>query len=146
MFEKINADMVTAMKSQDKFTLSVLRMLKSALQLEKINKKEELTDEDVLLVIKKQVKMRTDSITEFEKYNRTEEIKNLNKELEILKSYLPAELSEEEILAKIDEAFTKVNPTSMKDMGSIMRELQAISTHADMSKVSGLVKEKLLHL
>lgn len=146
MFEKINADMVTAMKSQDKFTLSVLRMLKSALQLEKINKKEELTDEDVLLVIKKQVKMRTDSITEFKKYNRTEEIENLNKELEILKSYLPAELSEEEILAKIEEAFAKVNPTSMKDMGSIMRELQAISTQADMSKVSGLVKEKLLHL
>ena len=146
MFEKINDDMKQAMKEQNKFNLSVLRMLKSALQLEKINKKEELSDNDCIAVIKKQVKMRKDSIQEFTKFNRMEEIENLEKEIEVLKVYLPEELSEEEVDKKIDEIFNKLNPTSMKDMGLIMKELQEIASHADMSIVSKKVKEKIMNL
>lgn len=146
MFEKINADMVQAMKDKNKFNLSVLRMLKSALQLEKINKKDDLSDDDVIAVIKKQVKMRNDSITEFKKFDRTEEIENLEQEVAVLKAYLPEELSEEAIDEKIEEAFQKVNPTSMKDMGLIMKELQTIASQADMSIVSKKVKDKLLGL
>ena len=146
MFNQITTDMTKAMKEQDKFKLSVLRMLKSALQLESINKKSDLTDDDVIQVIKKQVKMRNDSIAEFQKFNRTEEVTNLENEIAILKSYLPAEMSEEEILVKIDEAFSKISPTSMKDMGAIMKELQAISSRADMSLVSKIVKEKLMNI
>lgn len=146
MFDKINSDMVTAMKEQNKFNLSVLRMLKSALQLEKINKKDDLNDDDVIAVIKKQVKMRTDSITEFEKFNRTEEIKNLEAEVAVLKAYLPEEMSEEEVDAKIEEVFSALNPSSMKDMGIIMKELQSIASRADMSAVSAKVKSKLMEL
>lgn len=146
MFAKVNEDLVRAMKEQDKFSLSVLRMLKSALQLEKINKKEDLSDEEVLSVIKKQVKMRTDSIGEFEKFGKTEEIENLKREISLLKTYLPEEMSEEEIFVKIDEVFEKLQPTSMKDMGSVMKELQSISSRCDMSEVSKTVKEKLMHL
>lgn len=146
MFEQINNDMKQAMKEQDKFGLSVLRMLKSALQLEKINKKEDLNDDDCISVIKKQVKMRNDSITEFTKFNRTEEIENLKKEIEVLKKYLPEELSDEEIDKKIEEVFMKLNPTSMKDMGIVMKELQSIAKEADMSKVSQKVKNKLMNL
>lgn len=146
MFDKINADMVTAMKEQNKFNLSVLRMLKSALQLEKINKKGDLTDDDVISVIKKQVKMRTDSITEFQKFNRVEEIKNLEAEIAVLKAYLPEELSESEIDAKIDEVFSRIQPTSMKDMGAVMKELQEIASRADMSVVSKKVKDKIMGL
>lgn len=146
MFERINVDMVQAMKEKNKFNLSVLRMLKSALQLEKINKKDDLSDDDVIAVIKKQVKMRNDSITEFKKFDRTEEIKNLEKEVAVLKAYLPEELSEEAIDEKIEEVFQKVNPTSMKDMGLIMKELQTIASQADMSIVSKKVKDKLLGL
>lgn len=146
MFDKVNADMVQAMKTQNKFELSVLRMLKSALQLEKINKKSDLEDNDVIAVIKKQVKMRMDSITEFQKFNRQEEIQNLENEIAILKRYLPEELSEEEIDLKIEEAFQKVNPSSMKDMGAIMKELQSIAARADMSMVSKKVKEKIMGL
>ena len=83
MYEKINIDLKEAMKNQDKFTLSVLRMLKSALQLEGISLKRELNDQDVLMVIKKNVKQRKDSISEFEKYNKKEEIENLEKEIQI---------------------------------------------------------------
>ncbi len=147
MLEQINNDFKEAMKSQDKFTLSVLRMLKSALQLEKIALKRELLDQDVLMVIKKNVKQRKDSMAEYEKYGKTEEIENLEKEIQILQKYLPEELSEDQIDAKIIEVFESVNPTSMKDMGPIMKTLtEQIGTVADMSLVSKKVKEKLMNL
>lgn len=139
----INEDLKKAMKNQDKFTLSVLRMLKSALQLEQINKKEELTDSDIIAVLKKQVKLRKDSITEFEKYNKDEEISKLQKEIAIINTYLPAEMSEEEIKKVIDEVFLEVKPMGIKDMGKVMKSLNTKITNADMSLVSSLVKEKL---
>ena len=147
MVEQINKDLKEAMKTQDKFALSVLRMLKSALQLEKISLKRELLDQDVLMVIKKNVKQRKDSIAEYEKYGKTEEMENLEKEIQILQKYLPEELTEEQIDAKILEVFESVNPTSMKDMGPIMKTLtEQIGTVADMSLVSKKVKEKLMNL
>ncbi|MBE6154967.1 MAG: GatB/YqeY domain-containing protein [Firmicutes bacterium] len=143
MNDKIAIELKDAMKSGDKFKLSVLRMLKSAIQLESISKKHDLTDEEVIAVIKKQVKTRKDSITEFEKYNRLDEVEKLQQEIEILNVYLPEEMTEEEITKVIDEVFDIVKPTSMKDMGLIMKELNGKLTNADMSLVSKLVKERL---
>ena len=143
MNEQIANDLKSAMKNGDKFKLSVLRMLKSALQLESINKKHELSDDEVMSVIKKQVKTRKDSVEEFEKYNKTEEVTKLEQEIEILNTYLPAELSEEEIKKVIDEVFSELNPTSMKDMGGVMKKLNEKITNADMSLVSKIVKERL---
>lgn len=140
---KIAEDLKNAMKSGDKFRLSVLRMLKSALQLESISKKHELSDDEVVTVIKKQVKTRKDSIEEFKKYNKTEEVAKLEKEIEILNAYLPEEMTEEEIKKVIDDVFTELKPTSMKEMGMVMKELNIIITNADMSLVSKLVKERL---
>lgn len=143
MNNKLAEDLKVAMKNGDKFKLSVLRMLKSALQLESISKKHDLTDDEVIAVIKKQVKQRKDSITEFEKFNKLEEVNSLKEEIEILNNYLPAEMSEEEIKKVIDEVFEIVKPTSMKDMGMVMKELNTRITNADMSLVSKLVKERL---
>ncbi len=143
MNNKIAEDLKNAMKSTDKFRLSVLRMLKSALQLEAISKKHELSDDEVLSVIKKQVKMRKDSIEEFKKYEKTEEVTKLEQEIVILNEYLPEEMTEEEINKVIDEVFNKLNPTSMKEMGLVMKELNTKITNADMSLVSKLVKERL---
>ena len=143
MNEKIANDLKAAMKSGDKFKLSVLRMLKSALQLESISKKHELSDDEVMSVVKKQVKTRKDSIEEFKKYNKTEEVEKLEQEIEILNAYLPEEMSEEEISKVIDEVFNELNPTSMKEMGMVMKELNAKITNADMSLVSKMVKERL---
>ena len=140
---KIAEDLKNAMKSGDKFRLSVLRMLKSALQLESISKKHELSDDEVVTVIKKQVKTRKDSIEEFKKYNKTEEVAKLEKEIEILNAYLPEEMTEEEIKKVIDDVFTELKPTSMKEMGMVMKELNIKITNADMSLVSKLVKERL---
>ena len=142
--ERIASDLKEAMKSQDKFTLSVLRMLKSALQLEKIQAKKELEDNEVITVIKRNVKQRKDSIEEFKKYNKSDEVKTLEKEIEVLKKYLPEELSEEEINKKIDQAFEEIKPESMKDMGRIMKLLtEQIGNVADMGLVSKKVKERL---
>lgn len=142
--ETIIKDMTTAMKEQDKFNLSVLRMLKSALQMEKINLKHELSDEEAMAVIKRQVKQRKDSISEYEKYNKTEEVDNLKKEIECLSKYLPAEVSEEEINKTLDTIFNELNPTSMKEMGPIMKEATSrLGAGADGSLISKLVRERL---
>lgn len=145
MINKINEDLKNAMKDADKFKLSVLRMLKSALQLEGINKKHDLTDDEILSVIKKQVKQRNDSISEFKKYDKLDKVEDLEKEIAILDEYLPEEISEEEINKILDQAFTSVNPTSMKDMGMVMKEMQKLlnGKNADMSLVSKLIRERL---
>ena len=144
MFENIKKDLVSSMKEQDKFKTSVLRMLKSALQAEEINKKSELTDNEVLNIIKKQVKVRTASLEEYEKYNRMDLANDLAKEIEILKNYLPEELSKDELNKIIEEQFEILKPTSIKDMGKVIKELSSlVGTRADMSEVSKIVKDKL---
>ena len=143
--DKIMADMTAAMKSQDKFTLGVLRMLKSALQMEKINKKSDLTDDEVIGVIKKQIKQRKDSIEEYMKYNKSEEVAKLEDEIKILSSYVPEDLSEEEVDKIIEEVFASESVTSMKDMGRIVAKVKE-NTHgrADMAMVSKKVKERII--
>ena len=133
------------MKNQDIFAVSVLRMLKSALQLESISLKKELSDNEVLTVIKRNVKQRKDSMAEYEKYGKTEEVENLAKEVELLQNYLGEEMSEEAINVVIDEVFESEQPTSMKDMGKIMKILtEKLGPTADMSLVSKLVKDRLM--
>ena len=144
LHDTIIADMTTAMKGQDKFTLSVLRMLKSALQLEKISKQHDLSDEEVIAVIKKQVKMRKDSITEYTNYGKLDEVENLTKEVECLSKYLPEELSSEELNKIIDAVFEELQPSTMKDMGRTVKEIGSRTAgRADMSQVSALVKARL---
>ena len=143
MIEQINNDLKDALKSGDKFRLSVLRMLKSALQLEAIKEKSEATDEIVLNVLKRQVKQRNDSIKEYTDLGKMEVAEDLQKEIDILKEYLPEEASEEDIRKTVDAAFAELNPSSMKDMGRIMKYVSEHLSNADMSKVSALVKEKL---
>lgn len=143
MTEEIINDLKTSMKAQDKFKLSVLRMLKSAIQNEAINQKKELSDEEVLKVIKKQVKIRKDSLEEYKKYGKEDVIEDLKKEIEILNAYLPAEASEEQIISCIEEVFAELNPTSPKEMGLVIKTVGSRIPNADMTLVSKFVKEKL---
>ena len=147
MRERILSDLVSAMKSKDKETLSVLRMVKGAIQLEEINKKQELNDEDVITVLSKQIKTRKESITEFEKAGRTDLVEQTSKEVEILSKYMPEQLSEEELNKIIEEAFVEVNPTAQSDMGKIMKVVTPkVKGKADMGLVSKIIKEKLSSL
>ena len=144
MREKILNDLVAAMKNQDKETLAVLRMVKGAMQLEEINLKHELTDDEVLTVLVKQIKTRKESIIEFEKGNRTDLIEATNKEIEILNKYMPEQLSDDEVMAIIDEAFAEIKPESNKDMGKIMAYVNPkLKGKTDMGKVSQIIKSKL---
>ena len=145
MFEQIKKDLINSMKEQDKFKLSVLRMLKSALTEAEINKKSTLTDDEVLNIIKKQVKVRTASLEEYKKYNRLDLANELEKEIEILKAYLPEELSHEELNKIIDEVFDNLKPASIKDMGKVIKEVSNIvGARADMSEVSKLIRNSLV--
>ena len=144
MREKILADLVAAMKNQDKETLAVLRMVKGAMQLEEINVKHELTDDEVLTVLVKQIKTRKESIVEFEKGNRVDLIEDTNKEIEILNKYMPEQLSDEEVNKIIDEAFEEIKPESNKDMGKIMAYVNPkLKGKTDMGKVSQIIKSRL---
>lgn len=144
MLDKINKDMIDAMKNHEKNKVDVIRMIKGSIQLEEISKKRELTDEDILDIIAKQVKMRKESIEEFKKVGRTDLIAQNESELKILFEYLPAQLSEEELSKIIDDVITKVDAKNIADMGKIMKELiPSIKGKADMNKVNVMIKEKL---
>lgn len=147
MKNRIIEDIKLAMKAQDKDKLNVVRMLKSDVQMAELNKKSELTDDEVISVVSKQIKMRKDSIREFEKGNRTDLIEQANKEIKILEEYLPEQLSEEEIINIVNDVFDKVKPVSVSDMGKIMGALNPlVKGKADMGFVSKIVKEKLSSL
>ncbi len=147
LYDKISKDMIEAMKAKDKETVSTLRLLKSAIDLYLINNKMErhdASDEVVIEVVSKQVKTHKESIEEFKKGNRQDLIDGLNREIELLSKYLPEQLSESEIREEIDKVFDKIKPTSIKDMGLIMKELTPIfKGKADMKFVNTIVKEKL---
>ena len=142
--DRIYQDIVAAMKAKDKDKLSVLRMLKGSLQLENINKGKELTDDVVIDVISREINQRKESIAEFTKGGREDLANETAKEIDILKAYLPEQLSEEEIEKIIDQVFASVAPTSAKDMGKVMKEVTPlVKGKADMSHVSALIKERL---
>ncbi len=142
--ERINDDVKTAMKSQDKEKLNVIRMVKSAIQLAKIEAKHDLSDEEVIDVISKQIKMRKDSIVEFEKASRTDLAEAYKREIDILSEYMPEPLSKEEVEKIIEEVFVKINPTSPKQMGLIMKEVTPlVKGKFDMGEVSKMIREKL---
>ena len=144
MFDKIKSDLLESMKSGDKFKLGVLRMLKSALQMEQISLNHELSDDEVLTVIRRAVKKRNSSITEYEKFNKLDTVEDLKHEVAILEEYLPAMLSNEEIEKIIDETIAEYENPDIKSMGKIIAEVKTKTKgNADMSLVSKLVKERL---
>lgn len=147
MKERLQKDLISAMKEHNKKAVDTIKSVKAMIQMEEISKKKELTDEEILSVIVKQVKMRKDAISDFEKANRDDLIASYNEEIDILNEYLPKPLTIEEVNAIIDEAFKAVNPTSQSDMGKIMKEVSPkLKARADMGEVNKIIKNKLLNL
>ena len=144
MIEKLEKDTIEAMKSQNKDKLTVLRMVKAALKQEHIDHKKEINDDLLIDVVNKQIKMRKDSITEFEKGGRQDLVDKTQQEIDTLMVYLPEQLSKEEVEKIIDEIFAEVQPTGPKDMGKVMGPAQAkLKGKADMKEVSTIIREKL---
>ena len=144
MFERIKNDMIKAMKEKDKFKLSVIRMIKASIDKERIDKKIEITDEVVIDVLAKELKTREESRLEFDKAGRTDLVEDLDKEIEIIKEYLPEPLTDEEIDKIITEAFKETEASSIKDMGKVMKLVKPkVKGRCDMKDVSNKIKEKL---
>ena len=144
MIEKLKQDMIEAMKPKDKDRLTTIRMIKGDLDKEHIDKKCQINDDLLIEVVNRGIKQRKDSISEFEKGGRNDLVEKTQKEIDILQSYLPEQLSLEEISSIIDEAFQKVNPEGARDMGKIMKEVQPkLKGRADMKQVSEIIKSKL---
>ena len=144
MVEQVEKDMIAAMKAGEKEKLTVIRMVKAALKQEQIDHKKEINDELLIDVVNKQIKMRKDSIAEFEKASRTDLVDKTQSEIDLLMKYLPEQLSTEEVNKIIDEIFEEVKPEGQKDMGKVMKEAQAkLKGKADMKEVSSIIREKL---
>ncbi len=143
--EKILSDYKDAMKAKDVLKSSVLSFLRAEMiNLANAKKKNKLDDPEVVTVIKKQIKQRQDSIEQFTKGDRLEMAQKEQKEMEMLKSYLPPELSVDQIKGTIAEVISVVGASGIKDMGKVMKEVNLkIAGQADGKLVSDLVREKL---
>ena len=146
--DQINKDYIQAMKDKIPEKSGALSYLRAMIKQVKVDKRLELAaDDEVMAVIKKQIKQRQDSIEQFEKGGRPELAAKEKAELEIMKVYLPAEMPADEIKALIDAVVKAMGTVSMKDMGSVMKAVrEKTGGRADGKLVSELVKEKLASL
>lgn len=147
LYEQLTNDMKEAMKNKDKETLSTIRLLKSAIDLYKINNKmdrDTVSDDVVVDLASKQVKTHRESIVEFRNAGREDLASKLETEIKIIEKYLPAQLSHQEIEHVINDIFDKLNPNGRNDLGKVMKEANVLlKGKADMKLVSDIVMSKL---
>lgn len=141
---KITDDMKTAMKAQDKERLATIRLMLAAVKQREVDERIELTDADVLAILDKMVKQRRDSIKQFLDAKRQDLADIEIKEIDIIQSYLPTQLSASEVEQMVADAIAKCETTGMAAMGKVMAELKPkLQGRADIGEVSKLVKAKL---
>lgn len=142
--EQIRADLTDAMKARDAEKTSTLRMLQSSLKYAQIDAGHELSDDEALSVIRKSVKQRQDSIEQYTSGNRPELAEKERREMELLKTYMPPELSEAELESGLSEIVAAVGAQSKKDMGKVMKEATArFKGRADGKKIQEIVSRLL---
>ena len=147
LVERINEDLKASMKAQDAPRTGVLRMAKAALMNREIDKKSALTDDETVKVLQGLVRQREDSVFQFRKANRPELVRKEEAEIEVLKSYLPDEATDEDIETAVKKAVAETGASSAKDMGKVMKAalaaLQAAGRPADGKKVNEAVRRRL---
>lgn len=144
--DRLVEDMKVAMKAKEegKVRLSVIRMARAAIKNAEIDKKTEFDDQQVIEILAREVKMRRDSIVEFEKANRPDTVKALEEEISILMEYLPQQLSEGEIRQLVQETIAEVGAQSPKDLGKVMGKVSPKTKgRADGRLVNQIVRELL---
>lgn len=144
LLSKLNDDMKTAMKAKEKETLQVIRMLKASLQNEQIKVGCDLTEDEELTVLSREMKQRRDSLTEFEKAGREDLTEKVKGEITIVEQYLPAQLTDEEIRQIVVDAIEKTGASSPKEFGKVMGlVMPQVKGKADGNQVNAVVKELL---
>jgi uncharacterized protein YqeY len=141
---QITEDMKSAMKAGDKDRLKVVRLMMAAIKQVEVDSRSELDDNGVLGVLEKMVKQRRDSVEQFEKGGREDLAAAERAEIEVLETYLPEQLSAEELAALVDEVIAATGAGSIRDMGKVMGQIKARAAgRADMGAVSATVKDRL---
>lgn len=145
LLEKLNQDIKQAMKNKEKDKLTVIRMVKASIQNEVIKLgKNELSKEEDLTVLSRELKQRKDSLQEFKNADRLDLVEKTQAEIDVLVDYMPEQLSEEEVSAIVKQTIAEVNATSKEDMGKVMGALMPkLKGKADGSLVNKLVKQQL---
>ncbi|AOH55759.1 GatB/YqeY domain-containing protein [Peribacillus muralis] len=144
LLERLNNDMKQAMKNKEKDKLSVIRMLKASIQNEALKLRQDLTDNEELTVLSRELKQRKDSLQEFENAGRSDLVDKVRTELVYVEAYMPEQLSEEEISDIVQQTIKEVNATSKADMGRVMGALMPkVKGKADGSLVNKLVLQHL---
>ncbi|ALF11569.1 MULTISPECIES: GatB/YqeY domain-containing protein [Parageobacillus] len=145
LLDRLNDDMKQAMKNKEKDKLSVLRMLKAALQNEAIKLgKSQLSEDEELTVLSRELKQRKDSLQEFENAGRTDLVEKAKAEIEIVQLYMPKQLTEEELLEIVKQTIAEVGASSKADMGKVMGAIMPkVKGKADGSLVNKLVQQQL---
>lgn len=142
--DRIREDMKAAMRSHDAARLSTIRLLLAAIKQREIDEQIEAGDEDVLAVIGKMVKQRRDSVEQYRSGGREDLAANEQAEIDVLSTYLPQQLSDEEVAAIVEEAVAEVGMTGMAAMGKVMSVVKPrVNGRADLGKVSSLIKARL---
>lgn len=142
--EKLQEDLKSSMKNKDTIRKSVITLVRAAIKQIEVDQRVELDDVAVMDIISKQLKQRNDSLAEFEKAGREDLIEETKSEIQVLKEYLPQQLSEEELEKIVIETIAEVGATSMKDMGEIMAIIKPKTAgRADGRKINELVKKNL---
>ncbi len=142
--ERINEDMKTAMKARDSEKLGAIRLLQAALKQKEVDERIEISDDIVLATVDKMLKQRKDSIEQYTAGNRMDLVAKEQFEVSVLQAYMPAQLSEAELAAVLDQVIAETGATSAKDMGKVMNALRPrVAGRADMGKLSGVVKARL---
>jgi uncharacterized protein len=142
--ERLNDDMKQAMRNQDKFRLSVIRMIRSAVKNVEIDQRRTLEDSEVLDIVTRELKQRKDSLQEFQKAGRDDLVEDLTKEIAIITDYMPEQLSEAELKGIVEETVREVGAASKADMGKVMSALMPkVKGRADGKLVNQLVQQSL---
>ena len=144
ILNRVLADIKTAMKSQDKERLAALRLLHSEIKNVAINERRDVTDEDAVNVVSKLIKQRQEAIEQFKEGGRDDLVAKDELQLDVYRTYQPAQLSEDEISELVDQAITSTGASSKADMGKVMKELMPlVKGKADGKLVSSIVNRKL---
>jgi len=143
--ERLTVDMKEAMRAKAKGRLTTIRMVKSSLQNEAIKLgKQELSDEEELTVLAREMKQRNDSLREFESAGRPDLVEKIQAEIIVLEAYMPEQLSEEEVKEVVDAAIAKTGASAPSDMGKVMGVVMGqLKGKADGALINRLVKERL---
>lgn len=142
LLDRLSTELKVSLKAGDQIKLGVIRLLKSSIKNKEIEKMSPLTDEEIIGVISTAVKQRREAIEQFKKGNREDLVNKETCEIEVLQTFLPQQLSDEEILNEVRTVIKEAGASSPKDMGKVMKILiPRIKGRADSTKVSSLVKE-----